>query len=111
MEFRTGAPTSAGEVAHCAMRSPSRQPNFLPPARAGGGSILEAEADFERHLPMRDLSILNFATRFNDLEPVHVADGVRRLGDGIFYRCIDAFWRSAGEREVLVDVIGHRRSS
>src|SRR3712207_7888458 len=44
-------------------------------------SLLEAEADLERHLVVGDLAVGDVAADVGDLEPVDVAEGLARLGD------------------------------
>ena len=71
-------PTANGPVSpHCGTKDEGR---------AGpSASILEAQADGD--LELAHLAVLHHAALFHDLEPVHMADGLRRL----FHRRPDRF--------------------
>src|SRR5690606_5042600 len=96
----------------------SSTPTTFPPTRKPtgscrrrtdrrGASVLEREADPQRHLPVRDLAVGDMAARLGDLEPLDVADRLAGLGDGTLHGVVAARGRRAGELDELVDVMGH----
>jgi hypothetical protein len=71
------------------------------------GTILQGEADFDRHLPMGDAVVFDLSARLDHLEPAQVAE---RLG-GFRHRVLDRFFNAVrggtDELDFFVDVIAH----
>jgi hypothetical protein len=42
-------------------------------------SVLQAQPDLQRDLPVHDLALLNVSARLRHFEPVHVAHGIGRF--------------------------------
>jgi hypothetical protein len=59
--------------------------------------VLEAEADLQPDLPVRDLPVLQLAPDLGDLEPVQVAQRLRRAADGVADGLVDAVGRAADD--------------
>lgn len=70
-------------------------------------SFVEGEADADRDLPMRDLSVLDVSARLDDLEPLHsmkcLAGALQRGPDRVVARSL----RRSCQLDVLVDVVRH----
>src|SRR5437667_418190 len=73
-------------------------------------SSLKGEANFERHLPMGDVAVLEIAARFAHFKPAHVADGFSRTVECIFNRLFNSIRRRANKFNLFVNVICHARS-
>src|SRR5215208_7713047 len=73
-------------------------------------SLVEREADLERHLVLRDLPGRHPAAHLDHLEPPDVPDGGRGPGDRGLDGVGDAHARGADEFDQLVDVLGHGTS-
>src|SRR5215204_5619627 len=69
--------------------------------RAVPGRLFEREADLQRDLPMGHLAVADVPARFGDLEPLHVAHRLVRLGDGVAHRILDADGRRSRELQAL----------
>src|SRR5437868_4594422 len=52
-------------------------------ATAVPGPLLERESELDRHLPVRHLSVGHVASCLGHAEPLDVAHGLVRLGDGV----------------------------
>jgi hypothetical protein len=78
-------------------------------ASDGGGSVavVEAEADLHRHLEPHDVTLVHRAADVGDLEPVEVAQRLRRPPDAAADRGVDAVRRRPDDLGDLVRVI-HR---
>src|SRR5262249_38720314 len=70
----------------------------------------EREANFERHLPVGHRSSFNMPAGFDYLKPTQVAEGLRRLGDGVADCGLHAGRGGSDELDGLVDVVRHRSS-
>src|SRR4051812_7735714 len=81
------------------------------PRSPGTPSVLEAEADLQRDLVVRDAPVRDVAPHLGDLEPVEVAQRLRRLGDGPVDRLRDALRGGARDLDGLVDVVAHGRGA
>src|SRR3954447_10600531 len=89
----------------------SRRPlKTAPPCSCGALiGLLQPEADLERHLVVRDPAVLDVAARGHHLEPLDVAQRLRRLGDRVVDRQLDSLGRAARDLDALVDVVvAHR---
>src|SRR3954447_17511581 len=89
---------------------PRRGPPTCTLARRRSGAaprLLQAEPDLQRHLGVGDASLLDVAADGDDLEPVDVAQALRRLGDRPVDGVVDAGGRRSRDLDGLVDVIGH----
>ena len=68
-------------------------------------SVFQRKTDLDGHLPMGHLAVFDVAARFHHFEPVNVAQGFGRFGDGGTDCVLDGLGRGAGEFDVLVDVV------
>ena len=59
--------------------------------------LFEPEPDLDGDLEVRDLSVLQMAADRHELEPVEVAQGLARLGDGRADGVVDALARGPGD--------------
>ena len=60
-------------------------------------SVFHGEADFDGHLPVIHLSLVDIAARFGHLEPAQVLDGFVRAFNGLINGVLDGSGRGAGE--------------
>ena len=86
-------------------------PRFDPTSSKGAAMdgyalvIINAETDFQRHLPVRNLPVQNAATGFDHLEPVHMLHRLAGLGNGVADRIIAAIGRGTDQFDQFVDMI------
>src|SRR5690606_7133901 len=82
---------------------------FTRPASGGRSSpsLVQREPDLQRHLPVRDLSVLEVAADLLHREPAEVVQGLAGPLDGATHRVLDAIGRGTGQLDRLVDVLGH----
>src|SRR5262249_53572706 len=76
-----------------------------------GGTLerlfFQSKTDFQRHLPVADLTLINVSAGFGHLEPSHVADGLFRARQGILNGFLESFCRGTDYFNFFVNVIGH----
>jgi len=77
------------------------------PARLRSG--FHGEADFDGHLPMIQLSLVDISARFDHLEPAQVFDRLVRALNSFFNGVLDGSGRGAGEFDEFIDVVLHVR--
>jgi hypothetical protein len=79
--------------------------------RANGSprSAFHGEADFDGHLPVIHLSLVDIAARFNHLKPAKVFDGFVRALNGLVNGILDGSGRGAGEFDEFIDWVFHVR--
>ena len=70
-------------------------------------SAFHRKADFDAHLPVVHLSLVNIAAHFDHLEPAQVLDGLVRAFNGLFNGVLDGGSRCAGEFDKFIDVVFH----
>src|SRR5262245_10583110 len=89
----TGAVTPSNKY-----KSPASRACFLivTIALPRAGLLIQRETDVHRHLPVRDLLILDEAARVGHFEPAQIAHGLRGLGDGILDGVVHARLRTSG---------------
>src|SRR5260370_8084653 len=68
----------------------------------------QGEADFQRHLPIRDVPFLQITARLGNLKPAHVADGLFCPGKCILNRVFDSVRRGTDQLDLFVNVVAHR---
>ena len=68
--------------------------------------MVEREAHFHRHLPVRDLVLLDMAADLLNLKPTQSAHGLRRLGNGRSDRVLDTEGGRARELDGFVNMSG-----
>ncbi len=69
--------------------------------------LVQGEADFERHLPVRDLSFFEITARLGYFEPAHVANSLLRARQRILYRLLKPFRGRTDQFDFFVNVISH----
>jgi len=72
-------------------------------------SGFHGEADFDGHLPVIHLSLVDIAARFDHLEPAQVLDGFMRALYGPGNSVLDGSGGGAGEFDKFIDVVFHVR--
>jgi hypothetical protein len=92
-------------------------PGFIVPGRnslsgsadfpAQRRSGFHGEADFDGHLPMIQLSLVDASARFDHLEPAQVFDCFIRAFNGFINGVLDGVRRRAGEFDEFINVIFH----
>ena len=70
-------------------------------------SAFHGEADFDGHLPVFHLSLVDIAARFDHLKPAQVLDGFVRPLDGLVHGVLDGSGGGAGEFDEIIDVVLH----
>src|SRR5437588_5886203 len=70
-------------------------------------SLLQGKADFQRHLPVGDISLFEITARFSDLEPAHVAHRLAGTRQRILDRIFDSIRRRANQLDLFVNMITH----
>src|ERR1035438_2517437 len=74
-------------------------------------SGFHGEPDFDGHLPVIHLPLVDVAACFDHLEPAQVLDGLVRALNGLINGVLDGRGRGAGEFDEFIDVIFHVRFS
>lgn len=69
--------------------------------------VIQAEANFNRHLPMRHQAIDNMAAGFNDLKPFKVVQCFRRFSNAVVYGVVTALCRTTNNFNILVGIRCH----
>src|SRR6202022_4528797 len=69
--------------------------------------VLQPEAKLHTDLEVGDLPVLDLAAHLSDLEPVEVAEGLRRPADAVADGGFDAVRRGADDVGHPVGAIGH----
>jgi hypothetical protein len=72
-------------------------------------SGFHGEADFDGHLPVIHLSLVDIAARFDHLKPAQVLDGFVRAFNGLINGVLDGSGGGAGEFDEFIDVVFHVR--
>jgi hypothetical protein len=75
------------------------------PARPSSG--FHGKSDFDGHLPMVQLSLVNISARFDHLEPGQVLDRFVRAFNGFINGVLDGARRGAGEFDEFINVVFH----
>ena len=72
-------------------------------------SGFHGEPDFDGHLPVIHLPLVDVAARFDHLEPAQVLDGLVRAFNGLINGVLDGSGRGSGEFDEFIDVVFHVR--